>query len=123
MIEKILEWGGIVFVVVGIVCLFWEAIACLRRRTNPKLTIVGIVLLAISVVGYIITELILRDMDLPVFLAAIWIAFLWAYLICNGISAVILHRKHRADKDEGDEQSEDEQSQDEQSGEQASDGQ
>ena len=120
MIEKILEWGGIVFVVVGIVCLFWEAIVCLRRRTNPKLTIVGIVLLAISVVGYIVTELILRDMDLPVFLTAIWIAFLWAYLICNGISAVVLHRNHRSERKD-DEQAKDEQPQDEQSDEKQDD--
>lgn len=95
MIEKILEWGGIVFVVIGIVCLFVEAIACLRRRSNTKLTIVGMVFLSVSVIGYIITEILLRDKDVPIFLTAVWIGFLWAYLICNVISAIILHRKKR----------------------------
>jgi len=98
MIEKILEWGGRIFAVIGIICLFWEAVACLRRRSNPKLTIVGIVFLAVSVIGYAITELILRNQDVPAIFAVVWIAFLWAYLICNIISECILYRKNRAVK-------------------------
>lgn len=98
MIEKILKWGGIVFAVVGIICLFLEAFATLKRKTNPKLTIAGMIFLSISVIGYVITELILRDKDVPIIFSIIWIAFLWLYLICNLISSVLIARKHRAEK-------------------------
>lgn len=109
MIEKILEWGGRVFVVIGIICLFAEAFMCLRRRSNPKLTIVGMVFLAVSVIGYIITEVIMHDSDIPAFVTAVWIACLWAYLICNVISAIIIARKKR----KGIAQSDDEEANDE----------
>lgn len=95
MIEKILEWGGRILIIVGIICLFTEAFACLHRRSNPRLTVVGVVFLAISVIGYTITEFILRDQDVPVVFPIVWIAFLWAYLICNVISAFIIGRKNR----------------------------
>lgn len=84
-----------IFVVIGIICLFVEAIACLRRRSNTKLTLAGMVFLSVSVIGYIITEILLRDKDIPIFITAVWIILLWAYLICNVISAIILHRKKR----------------------------
>lgn len=98
MIEKILEWGGIIFVVIGIICLFLEAFACLRRKSNPKLTIAGMVFLVVSVVGYIVTEILLRDKKVPVVFSVIWIALLWMYLICNTISAITIARKNRMEK-------------------------
>ena len=98
MIEKLLSWGGIIFAVVGIICLFLEAFATLKRKTNPKLTIAGMVFLSVSVIGYVITELILRDKDLPIIFSIIWIAMLWMYLICNLISSMLIAKKHRAEK-------------------------
>lgn len=95
MIEKILEWGGLVFVVVGLICLFWEAFACLRRKSNTVLTLIGMVLLSLSVIGYLITEIIMREKEVPIVFPIIWIALLWAYLICNFISAIRIARKNR----------------------------
>ena len=95
MIEKILKWGGLVFVIIGIICLFLEAFACLRRKSNTVLTLVGMVLLSLSVIGYVITELVMRDKEVPIVFSVIWIALLWAYLICNFISAVKTARKNR----------------------------
>lgn len=98
MIEKILEYGGVIFAAVGILCLFLEAFAIFKRDSNPKLTIVGLVFLGISVIGFLITDVILREADVPYFLTIIWIAFLWVYLICNLVSAVLVSKSKRADK-------------------------
>lgn len=98
MIEKILKWGGLVFVVIGIICLFTEAFVCLRRKSNPVLTLIGIVLLSLSVIGYAVTELIMRDKEVSIVFPIIWIVLLWAYLICNFISAISISRKNRKAK-------------------------
>lgn len=101
MIEKILEYGGVIFAAVGIICLFLEAFAIYKRDSNPKLTIAGLVFLAISVVGFIITDVILHDADVPYFLTIIWIVLLWVYLICNLVSALLVSRKKRIAKRDG----------------------
>lgn len=101
MIEKILEYGGVIFAAVGIICLFLEAFAIFKRDSNPKLTIAGLVFLAISVIGFLITDVILREADIPYFLTIIWIALLWVYLICNLVSALLVSRKKRMDKRNG----------------------
>lgn len=104
MIEKILDYSGIIFAVVGIICLFLEAFATLKRKSNPKLVIAGMVCLAVSVIGFIVTDVILRDAGIPSYVTAVWIALLWAYLICNLVSAVIISRKKRLNKGREDEQ-------------------
>lgn len=98
MIEKILEYGGIIFAAVGILCLFLEAFETFKRKSNSKLTIAGLVLLTVSVIGFLVTDVILHDADVPYFLTIIWIALLWAYLICNIVSAALVSRKKRIAK-------------------------
>lgn len=100
MIEKILDYSGIIFAAVGIVCLFLEAYATFKRKSNTKLMIAGLVCLAVSVIGFIVTEVILREADVPAFIAVIWIALLWAYLICNLVSALLTSRRNRAEKNQ-----------------------
>lgn len=96
MIEKVLQWCGIVFAVVGVVCLFLEAIGSIRKHNNTKLSILSLVFLTISLVGYIITEVVLRSKGLPSFFSVVWVVFLWAYLICNLVSYLKINKKNRA---------------------------
>lgn len=100
MIEKILQWCGIVFAAVGIVCLFLEAIGSIRKRNNTKLSILSLIFLTISLVGYIVTEVVLRSKGLPSFFSVAWVVFLWAYLICNLVSYLKINKKNRALKRE-----------------------
>lgn len=98
MIDKILDYSGIIFAAVGIVCLFLEAFATFKRKSSPKLVIAGMVCLAVSVIGFIVTEVILREADIPSFVTVIWIALLWVYLVCNLVSAVLVSRHNRLEK-------------------------
>lgn len=98
MIEKILQWGGTAFAIVGVVLLFLEAIGSIRKRNNTKLSILGLVFLSISLVGYLLTEVILRSQGLPVIFSCLWILFMWAYLICNLVSAIKLSRQAGQEK-------------------------
>lgn len=98
MIEKIMEYGGLIFAAVGIICLFLEAFEAFKRKANSKLTVAGLICLTVSVVGFIVTEIILRDADVSYFFTVAWIALLWAYLVCNLVSALIVSRKNRAEK-------------------------
>ncbi len=98
MIEKLVDWGGIIFAAIGIICLFLEAFTTFKRDRNHKLTIVGMIFLAASVMGFVVTELILRDKNVPIFLTVVWIVFLWVYIICNIVSAMLVSRKNKADK-------------------------
>lgn len=112
MIEKILEYGGVIFAAVGIICLFLEAFAVIKRKTNPKLVIAGIVCLTVSVVGFLVTEVILHDKDTSPIFTLVWVLLLWAYIICNLVSALLISRKNRLannqPQDEQDEKSGDE---------------
>lgn len=98
MIEKILEYSGLIFAAVGIICLFLEAFETFKRKANSKLTIAGLVFLTVSVIGFIITEVILRESDVSYFFTVTWIALLWVYLICNIVSAALVSRKKRSQK-------------------------
>lgn len=98
MIEKLIEWGGVIFAAVGILCLFLEAFATFKREKNPKLTVVGMIFLAVSVIGFVVTELILRDKDIPMIFTILWIAFLWIYIVCNFVSAFLTSRHNKAEK-------------------------
>ena len=98
MIDKILQWCGIVFGVVGVTCLFLEAIGSIRKHNNTKLSILSLVFLTVSLVGYIVTELVLRSKGLPSVFSFVWIIFLWAYLACNLASAVKISKRSRAEK-------------------------
>ncbi len=100
MIDKILQWCGIVFGIVGVTCLFLEAIGSIRKHNNTKLSILSLVFLTVSLVGYIVTELVLRSQGLPSFFSVVWVVFLWAYLICNLVSYLKINKKNRALKRE-----------------------
>lgn len=98
MLEKILQWAGTVFAIIGVVFLFIEAIGSIRRRNNTKLSILGLVFLSISLVGYLLTEVILRAKGLPVIFSCLWLLFMWAYLICNLVSTIKLSKQVRKEK-------------------------
>lgn len=100
MIEKILDYSGIIFAAVGIICLFLEAFATFKRKSNTKLMNAGMICLAVSVIGFIVTDVILRDSGIPSFVTMLWIALLWAYLICNFVSALLISRKKRREKNQ-----------------------
>ena len=98
MIEKILQWAGTVFAIIGVVFLFIEAIGSIRRRNNTKLSILGLIFLSVSLVGYLLTEVILRAKGLPVIFSCLWLLFMWAYLICNLVSTIKLSKQVRKEK-------------------------
>lgn len=98
MIEKIIEYSGFIFAAVGILCLFLESLSIFKRYSISKLTIAGLVFLAISVIGFIVTHIILRDIEVSFIFTVLWIALLWAYLICNIVSAFLVSRRNRAEK-------------------------
>ena len=98
MMEKILQWCGTIFAIVGVIFLFLEAIGSIRKRSNTKLSVLGLVFLSISLVGYLITEIVLRSKGLPSVFSFVWIIFLWAYLACNLASAVKISKRSRAEK-------------------------
>lgn len=101
MIDKILEYSGVIFAAVGIICLFLEAFEAFKKKYNSKLTITGLVFLTVSVIGFIVTEILLRDADIPSFVIVVWIVLLWGYLICNIVSAVLVTRKNKIAKRNG----------------------
>ncbi len=98
MMEKILQWCGTIFAIVGVIFLFLEAIGSIRKRSNTKLSVLALVFLSISLVGYLITEIVLRSKGLPSVFSFVWIIFLWAYLACNLASAVKISKRSRAEK-------------------------
>ncbi len=98
MIEKILQWAGTAFAIIGVVFLFIEAIGSIRKHNNTKLSVLGLVFLSVSLVGYVLTEVILRAKGLPVIFSCLWLLFMWAYLICNLVSAIKLSKKVRKEK-------------------------
>ncbi|MDE7454552.1 MAG: hypothetical protein K2M64_01840 [Clostridia bacterium] len=98
MIEKILQWVGIIFALASIICLFWEAFSSFKRRSNLKLTTVGTVFLTVSVIGYFVTNIILSKTKVPYVFPILWIACLWGYIICNVISACIISKQNRKNK-------------------------
>ena len=73
--EKILQWCGTIFAIVGVIFLFLEAIGSIRKRSNTKLSVLGLVFLSISLVGYLITEIVLRSKGLPSVFSFVWIIF------------------------------------------------
>lgn len=98
MIEKILEYSGIIFAAFGIICLFLESFAAFKRKDHSKLTIAGLVFLSVSVVGFIVTEIILSSLDVSYFFTIAWIVLIWAYIACDITSMMLTSRKNRAEK-------------------------
>ena len=83
MWDKLLPWIGGLFAVIGLILIFTDVIASIKRRDKRKTNVVGLVLLSIAIVGYIITDLILKDSAWPPLASLIWIALFWIYVILD----------------------------------------
>ena len=88
MWEQILPWIGGIFAGLGVIFLFFDIINSIRKRNRRALNIAGLVVLAVGVVGYIITDIILQDSAWPPFASLIWIALFWVYVIFVAIETV-----------------------------------
>ena len=88
MLEQILPWIGGIFAGVGVIFLFFDIINSIRKRNRRALNVAGLVVLSVGVVGYIITDIILRDSAWPPFASLIWIALFWIYVIFVAIETV-----------------------------------
>ena len=99
MWEKILPWIGGIFAGVGVIFLFFDIINSIRKRNRRALNIAGLVVLAVGVVGYVITDIILQDSAWPPLASLLWIALFWVYVIFVAIETVgdikIHHRNKR----------------------------
>lgn len=98
MIEKILEYSGYIFAAFGVICLVLESYAAFKRKDRSKLTIAGLVFLSISVVGFIVTEIILINVKVSYWFSVAWIVMIWAYIACNVVAILIKSRQRRLAK-------------------------
>ena len=88
MLEQLLPWIGGIFAGLGVIFLFFDIINSIRKRNRRALNIAGLVVLAVGVVGYIITDIILQDSAWPPFASLVWIALFWVYVILVAIETV-----------------------------------
>ena len=98
MWEKILPWIGGIFAVVGLILIFTDVIASIKRRDKTKTNVVGLILLSIAVVGYTITDLILKDSAWPPLASLIWIALFWVYVILDACLTLRVIKSARRSK-------------------------
>ena len=98
MWDKLLPWIGGIFALIGLILIFFDAIATIRRRDKTKTNVVGLVLLSIAVVGYTITDLILKDSDWPPLASLLWIALFWVYVIIDACMTMRVIKKARKNK-------------------------
>lgn len=89
MLDKILPWIGGIFAGVGVMLIFFDVIATIKRRNKTKTNIAGLVILSIAVVGYVITDLILpavkEENGWPAIASLLWIVLFWVYVILDAI--------------------------------------
>lgn len=89
MLDKILPWIGGIFAGVGVMLIFFDVIATIKRRDKTKTNIVGLVILSIAVLGYVITDLILpavkEENGWPAIASLLWIVLFWVYVILDAI--------------------------------------
>lgn len=83
MWEKVLPWIGGIFAAVSLILIFTDVISSIKRHDRSKRNVVGLILLSISVIGYVITDIILRDSTWPPLGSLIWIALFWVYVILD----------------------------------------
>ena len=98
MWDKLLPIVGGIFAGIGLILIFFDVISSIRKRNKTKTNIIGLVFLCIAVVGYTITDIILKDSAWPPLASLVWIAFLWAYVImdaCITMGAVKTVRKSK----------------------------
>ena len=98
MWEKILPWIGGIFAGIGIILILFDIISSIKQRNKTKTNIVGLVLLSVAVIGYTITDIILKDSNWPPLASLIWIALFWAYVILDACLTMGVIKKARRDK-------------------------
>lgn len=98
MLEKLLPWIGGIFATIGLICLFFDLVNSIRKRNRRALNIVGLIVLAISVIGYLLTDVVFKNSVWPPKASFVWIALFWVYVILTAIGTVgdvRVYRKHR----------------------------
>ena len=102
MWDKILPWIGGIFAAVGLILVFYDVITTIKRRDKTKTNVVGLILLSISVVGYVITDLVLPNVlensPWPPLASLAWIAMFWVYVIMDACLTMGVIKKARRDK-------------------------
>lgn len=98
MWEKILPWIGGIFAGLGLIFLFFDIINSIRKRNRRKLNIAGLVILSIAIVGYFVTDVILRNSTWPPLASFIWILFFWIYVILQAVGTFGDIKAHRRRK-------------------------
>ena len=96
--EKILPWVGGIFAAVGLILIFFDVISSIKRRDKTRTNIAGLVLLAVAVVGYVITDLILKDSAWPPLASLVWIVLFWVYVILDACVTMGKIKTHRREK-------------------------
>ena len=101
MWEKVLPIIGGIFAGIGLILIFFDVIASIKRRDKTKINIAGLVILSVAVVGYTVTDLILKDSAWPPLASFLWIALFWVYVIldaCITMGAIKKARKNKKSK-------------------------
>ena len=101
MWEKMLPWIGGIFAGIGIILILFDVIRSITKRDKTKTNVAGLVLLSVAVIGYTITDIILKDSAWPPLASLIWIALFWAYVILDAcITMGEIKKVRRNKKDE-----------------------
>ena len=112
MWEKVLPIIGGIFAGIGIILILFDVITSIKRRDKTRTNIAGLVLLSVAVIGYLITDVILKDSAWPPLASLVWIALFWAYVIidaCITMGAIKTARRNKRKTTEAQEQTEQEQ--------------
>ena len=115
MWEKVLPIIGGIFAGIGIILILFDVITSIKRRDKTRTNIAGLVLLSVAVIGYLITDVILKDSSWPALASLVWIALFWAYVIidaCVTLGAIKTARRNKRKTTEAQEQTEQEQTAD-----------
>ena len=88
MLEKLIPWIGGIFAAIGLICLLFDLIGSIRKHNRRALNIFGLIVLIISVGGYLITDVILQNSAWPPQASFVWIALFWVYVILTAVGTV-----------------------------------
>ena len=98
MWDKLLPWIGGIFAGIGLILIFFDIISSIKRRDKAKTNVAGLVVLSVAVVGYTITDLILKDSAWPPLASLVWIALFWVYVILDACVTMGAIKKARRNK-------------------------
>ncbi len=90
------KWVALVVAALGLALLFTDLIMNIKKRQHTRLNIVALVFLSVSLICFILTQWVIKN--LPPFMSLIWIAFLVGYLVCDIILAVGIGKDNRRKK-------------------------